>query len=90
MVHCEISNNVTARRTKVNEKCGIITNKQKIALLNSKADPIYIFKLILESYNVSSIFKENLITPLHKNGAKTTPGNFSPMSKINNVAKLFE
>jgi hypothetical protein len=58
---------------------------------DSLAKPLYIiFNKSLEEATVPTDWKDAVITPIHKSGDPTLPGNYRPISLTSQVAKILE
>jgi hypothetical protein len=57
----------------------------------SLAEPFEIlFKNFLQCGKIQSILKEAFVVPVHQGGARSTPGNFRPVSLITHVIKSLQ
>ena len=50
----------------------------------------YLFNKSLTFKCVTSLWKEAIVTPLHKNGDRTDPDNYRPISVLSTISKLLE
>lgn len=62
---------------------------QEIQIVISKP-LVSILNLCLEHGVYPDALKKTIVIPVHKNGTKTDPNNYRPISVINNLGKVFE